>query len=277
MSRTAIVCEFHHDSRLDLRGRAPDLRSAVLATSRWRGGVRACRSVELLDLARRRLFRRRGTVQAPASHMVPGSRGAVLSDLAPRHVATFRYARRYLWVVLASAFLVSILLAEYYIAIGKENATFFLLHGRIFEFCIGAMMVWLVDHRPGNRYLSHIALILGLGRIFIGVFCFTSTTPFPGVYALVPCLGTGLVIFGGMASGLRVILANWLAVGIGKISYSLYLVHWPLIVFYKYHRLAPLTHLEQAGISVAAILIAALMYTFIEQPFRGSDQSPLSI
>src|SRR5450432_1290367 len=181
---------------------------------------------------------------------------------------TYRYCRRYLWVFLVSAFLVSLALAEYGIAAGDDNPTFFLLHSRIFEFCIGAALVWLVGHQLGNRRLQDISVILGLGLIVIAVFGFTVDTPFPTVYALVPCLGTGLVIFGGAASSLRALLANRLMVGIGKISYSLYLVHWPLIVFYKYHRLAPLSHLEQAGICAAAILSAALMYRFIEQPFR---------
>ena len=57
-------------------------------------------------------------------------------------------------------------------------------------------------------------------------------------------------------------------VGIGKISYSLYLVHWPIIVFYGYHRLDPLDSLEKTMICVGSIVAAALMYMWIEQPFR---------
>jgi hypothetical protein len=81
-------------------------------------------------------------------------------------------------------------------------------------------------------------------------------------------VGAALAIFGGTAAQLRWILANPLMAGIGKISYSLYLVHWPVIVFYSYHCLAPLDRVEQVLICIGSTLAAALMYVFIEQPFR---------
>ncbi len=58
-------------------------------------------------------------------------------------------------------------------------------------------------------------------------------------------------------------------VWIGKISYSLYPIHWPIIVFYKYHRLTPLTPIEQGRIVLGSLALASLMYVFIEQPFRN--------
>jgi peptidoglycan/LPS O-acetylase OafA/YrhL len=176
--------------------------------------------------------------------------------------------RRYLWPLLTAIALLSLFLADYYFYLGAERAAFLLLPGRIFEFAIGAMLVWLVGAQPGNRWARAGALLLGLGLIFVAVFGFTTSTPFPTLYALVPCVGSALVIFGGAGAGLRWILGNRPLVYIGKISYSLYLIHWPLIVFYSYHRLAPLTLLEQTLICIAAVVAAALMYTFIEQPFR---------
>jgi peptidoglycan/LPS O-acetylase OafA/YrhL len=176
--------------------------------------------------------------------------------------------RRYLWPLLTAIALLSLLLADYYFYLGAERAAFLLLPGRIFEFAIGAMLVWLVKERRGNQWALAATVLLGLGSIFVAVFGFTTSTPFPTLYALVPCVGTALVIFGGTGASLRWMLGNRLTVYIGKISYSLYLIHWPLIVFYSYHRLAPLNALEQTLICVAAIVAAALMYTFIEQPFR---------
>lgn len=183
-------------------------------------------------------------------------------------VLVLRYCRRYLWLVLTAAALASLFLAEYFFWADKARAVFLLLPGRIFEFAIGAMLVWLVKYQRRSSALLDVALALGLALILVAVVGFTTKTPFPGVYALVPCLGAALAIFGGTSAHLRWILANRPMVGIGKISYSLYLAHWPIIVFYSYHRLNPLDHLEQAMICVASIAAATLMYTFIEQPFR---------
>jgi peptidoglycan/LPS O-acetylase OafA/YrhL len=179
-----------------------------------------------------------------------------------------RYFRRYLWLLLISASLVSLLLAEYFFYADRARAVFLLLPSRIFEFAIGAMLVWLIKYQGTSQRLLEGALLLGLALILLAVFGFTTSTPFPTVYALVPCLGSALAIFGGVSVNLRWLLGNRLMAGLGRISYSLYLVHWPVIVFYSYHRLAPLNLLEQILICLGSVLAAVLMYTFIEQPFR---------
>jgi peptidoglycan/LPS O-acetylase OafA/YrhL len=191
-------------------------------------------------------------------------------------VLVLRYCRRYLWLVLMAASLASLLFAEYLFSLEKGRAAFLLLPGRVFEFAIGAALVWLVKYQRGNRPLLDVAVLLGLALIFVAVFDFTTKTPFPGIYALVPCLGAALVIFGGTSTDLRFLLANRLMVGIGKISYSLYLVHWPIIVFYSYHRLNPLDSLEKTTICFGSVAAAALMYTLIEQPFRNPTRVKFS-
>jgi len=183
-----------------------------------------------------------------------------------------RYMRKLVWPILGAAFAVSLLVAEYFFYAGQQNAVFFLLPSRIFEFAIGGMLVWLPGALLSSERIREAALILGLGLIAFSVFCFTIDTPFPTAYALVPCGGTALAIFGGNAKNLRSILGNRPMVWIGKISYSLYLIHWPIIVFYKYHRLAPLTDIERITIIASSLAIASLMYIFIEQPFRNRDR-----
>ena len=182
-------------------------------------------------------------------------------------VLMLRYARRYLLLLLGLAAVASLFVAEYAVALAKLRAAFLLLPGRIFEFAIGAMLVWLVSRRLHPRLLAAL-MVAGLVLIGVAVFHFTTSTPFPTVYALVPCLGAALAIFGGTSSSVRWLLGNRLMVGIGKISYSLYLVHWPVIVFYSYHRLEPLALHEQLLICAGSILAAMLMYVYIEQPFR---------
>ena len=183
-------------------------------------------------------------------------------------VLVLRHCRRFLWLLLTIASLVSLFMAEYFFYAAYERAVFFLLPSRIFEFAIGAMLVSLIKYKRPNQRVLEGALLLGLALIFVAVFGFTTRTPFPTVYALVPCVGSALAIFGGNTANLRWLLGNRLMAWIGRISYSLYLVHWPVIVFYRYHRLVPLSWLEQTLICVGSIAAAALMYSFIEQPFR---------
>ena len=77
------------------------------------------------------------------------------------------------------------------------------------------------------------------------------------------------------------ILRNKLAVGIGIISYSIYLVHWPLVVYLKYDKFDDFSTLERWFLVGAALVCGGLLYTFVEKPFRrgrvgaalGSDRS----
>ena len=82
------------------------------------------------------------------------------------------------------------------------------------------------------------------------------------------------MICAGQSSALSRLYDNTVAAGIGLISYSLYLVHWPLIVFFLYWRDATrLTPIEQVGLIVVAFVTGVLMYRFIEQPFRHATAS----
>ena len=76
-------------------------------------------------------------------------------------------------------------------------------------------------------------MLIAFALIGIAVLTFTEATPFP-INGLVPCVGAAIVILCGNANYLGLILRNRLSVAIGLISYSIYLVHWPIVVFYQY-------------------------------------------
>jgi len=149
-----------------------------------------------------------------------------------------------------------------------QAAAFYLVPFRISEFAIGALMVWLVVYRPQRAIVSDLLIVAGLALIVWPVLTYSSETVFPGLAALPPCVGTALLILAGPARRTGLILNNRVAVGIGLISYSLYLVHWPIIVFVRSWLVRPLDPVEQAVIVVVSIAIAAAMYRFVEQPFR---------
>ncbi|MGR0482836.1 MAG: acyltransferase family protein [Candidatus Electronema sp. V4] len=146
------------------------------------------------------------------------------------------------------------------------SGAFFLTPFRLAEFACGAALVWLPA--PRRKWLAELALAAGLLDISWGIFRFSKQTPFPGLHSLVPSLGAALIIWSGQAPLLGWLLRNRLAVGIGLISYSLYLVHWPLLIFYKYWKYSELTLHERQSLLLLCFILAGLSWRFIEQPFR---------
>ena len=127
----------------------------------------------------------------------------------------------------------SLTIAQSWLSADPDGA-FYLMPFRFFEFALGAAVVWLIPIRMANRQVLESIAALGIVLVAYPIFAFSNATAFPGVAALVPCLGAALLIYCGDTSRLYRILRSRLAVAVGLISYSLHLVHWPLLVFYRY-------------------------------------------
>jgi len=162
----------------------------------------------------------------------------------------------------------------------QQAASFFLLPFRVFEFSIGALCIWLIKAQPKNTLMLELLLMLGLGLIVWSMVTYTEILPFPGYSALVPCIGAALIIVAGQAPITGTLLRNKLMVGIGLISYSVYLIHWPLLVFYKYWTFIPTPTWKINVLLVTSIVIGYFMWRFIETPFRHKNEKnkqPLNI
>ena len=81
-------------------------------------------------------------------------------------------------------------------------------------------------------------------------------------------IGTSFIIFFNEKGFFNKILNNKIMIGIGLISYSLYLIHWPLISLYKYYNLGTLGFYDKIIILILSFFISILMYFFIEKPWR---------
>ena len=161
----------------------------------------------------------------------------------------------------------SLLLSVYYI--GNQSMIFYLLPFRAFEFCIGAALVWLIHYRINSNILNEGLVLLGLLCVSYPVFYYTNTTPFPSYNALMPCLGAAMLIYAGESTSSGLLLKNKLMVVVGLISYSLYLIHWPIIVFYKHYQdVEVLNWATQFFLIIVSMGSAYLMYRYVEQPFR---------
>lgn len=155
--------------------------------------------------------------------------------------------------------------AELYLRVDPSGA-FYLTPFRIGEFALGGL-VW-VSRITLPRWFAEIACAVGYALIAYSVFAFDHTTPFPGLNALIPCLGGALLISGGQSSVLGGLLRFGPAVWIGKISYSLYLVHWPIVVLAAYTGGTDWSFLEKLGLALLSIIAATLLHEIVETPFR---------
>lgn len=152
------------------------------------------------------------------------------------------------------------------------STIFYLTPFRVFEFAIGAALVWLPRLSEKHRALSEASMTAGLSMIGISIFTFTEKTAFPSYNALLPCIGAGLVIYGVNAPATGLLLRNRLMVWVGLISYSVYLVHWPLIVFYRYWSSQPLVLHEKLAIVGLSVALGFAMYRLIETPMRSAPK-----
>jgi peptidoglycan/LPS O-acetylase OafA/YrhL len=144
------------------------------------------------------------------------------------------------------------------------KAAFYSPLPRAWELGLGALLVFLP---PLSRRISEIATVLGLVSIGVG-FLVIKPTSFPGASALYPCLGAALVIWPSEENTLASRLLGFLS-PIGLISYSLYLWHWPIWVFFRFYINNGIpSHLQAITLALASIVVAALSYRYVEQPFR---------
>jgi peptidoglycan/LPS O-acetylase OafA/YrhL len=138
---------------------------------------------------------------------------------------------------------------------------------RIFEFACGALLVWFP--KPRHIIAHELLSLVGLALIGGAVFLLDGGATSSAWRLLAPVIGAALVIHADRSRTAGLVLRNRPTVYVGRISYSLYLIHWPLLVFYEYAALRPLRPGEMAFIGVLAVALAVLMFHLVEQPYRA--------
>ncbi len=150
-----------------------------------------------------------------------------------------------------------------------SHAIFYLLPTRFFEFMIGAALCiapWM--HNPDKLTPS---LTWGTGLILLtgGMLLAGKDTPVHATPVLLVCLGTIFVIHGARHCRIGgALFGNKLFSYVGRMSYELYLFHWPLIVFLGYLTYEPTTNLQAISLVIVCVLLSAATYHFISCPAR---------
>lgn len=152
----------------------------------------------------------------------------------------------------------------------SPNATFYLVHSRAWELLAGSLLALGALPKPSGTWSRQLLSLSGLGLIIFSIGFFDETTPFPGYHAIPPVLGAVLILqsHGDHPALVNRVLSTRPLVGVGLVSYSLYLWHWPIVSFSKYLSLRPFTVLESVWIVLASLGVSILSWRFIEQPFR---------
>lgn len=150
---------------------------------------------------------------------------------------------------------------------------FYLLQSRAWELMFGAILALGLVPRIANRWLRDVLGLVGVGMIAFAVTQFSSVTPFPGLWATVPCIGALLVIHSGQQRDTAVyrLLGLQPFVFIGLISYSLYLWHWPVFAFAETYIGRPISFGETLILIAFSIAIATASWRYVERPFRYGE------
>ena len=181
-----------------------------------------------------------------------------------------RHGRLRWWTVLVPLMVSSFALSTYGVLHGP-TFTFYMLPTRAWELMAGAL-IWLSPPPPfRSRMVAEAAGVAGLALYLAACLWIDEAMPFPGPLAAIPVLGAVLMILAGRPAAYP---APWVTrllslpplVWIGLISYSLYLVHWPLAAFFTLARLQPPE--DPWSLTVIAIAIASLSLLLVERPFR---------
>jgi peptidoglycan/LPS O-acetylase OafA/YrhL len=195
----------------------------------------------------------------------------ILIFLVWRH----RSATLILSVIAVASFALNVVTVRY-----SPSFAFFLPLTRFWEFLAGTLLAydsvkfgWTARVEPNARR-DTAASAIGMLMILVGIFIIPAEGNYPGWWALLPVIGTVLMIWGGQHAWInRKILANQKIVYIGLISYPLYLWHWPLLVLGKtivadYSPLNPHTRTTTIVAVALSFALSWLTYEFVERPIR---------
>ena len=181
-------------------------------------------------------------------------------------ILAWRFGRsRVFWMIFVMS-VISLLLSEWGWR-NQPNANFYLPHTRVWELFAGSLAAFIVKKRGLQN--NNVLALIGLAAIVFSVFFYDESTPFPSVYALVPVLGAVLIIlFANENTLVAKFLSVKVLVGLGLISYSLYLWHQPVFALTRQYLVADFSQSLGIFLIVGTIFVSYLTWRFIENPVR---------
>jgi len=151
-----------------------------------------------------------------------------------------------------------------------QSLLFFLLPFRTYEFLLGALLVFVPEIKIKSEIIKLFMSLLGFALILMSGIHFNDQLQYLSVLNIIPCLGISLLIIAPQSKYLKWFYANAFLRQIGNASYTIYLFHWPIIVYYKQLYDRPLTFVSGLILFGLSIGISLLVYHYYETPIRHS-------
>jgi peptidoglycan/LPS O-acetylase OafA/YrhL len=158
--------------------------------------------------------------------------------------------------------------------VGFKSDLFFLPQFRVFEFAIGAVGCIAIKKLPPSRWLQELMMALGLAMIVYSIVWLKEGMVFPYVKAIPSCLGALLVIGAHGSKSVGALLTNRTVVWVGTISYSLYLTHWPIVVFLDQYLPTATWGVKVALMVPFSLVTAIALHYWVEVRFRHAGLRP---
>jgi peptidoglycan/LPS O-acetylase OafA/YrhL len=189
-------------------------------------------------------------------------------------VCFFLAAKRFSFYVTLTLLVSSFIAMLLVMANNQGTLGFYFVGTRAWQLLAGSVLAYCIHRLPTSGKLNEIASLSGLALIIFAITQFEATAQYPNALALVPTLGTVLIL-GFATSNTWVggkLLSSKPFVFIGLISYSLYLWHQPIFAFLRALNSAHPTHLQFAAGIIASTLLAYITCRFVEAPFRDRNK-----
>ena len=155
-------------------------------------------------------------------------------------------------------------------------AAFYLLPFRIWQFALGALAVELWRGLHISEFSRQLLRSVGLALCGISIATFSDATPFPGWQAIIPSAGAALVLLASHETSGSVWLSNTSAQWLGRVSYAMYLAHWPPIALYRAYTLQELTGMVQLLLAVVTLALTVALHYWVERRCYRRDAQPVA-
>ena len=181
---------------------------------------------------------------------------------------------RWILAILLFTFIISLSAAQWG-AHNSPSANFYLLPFRGWELLVGVFVAFYLKYKSylRSRTVNELLSLLGFGMVAYSILIFDKTTPFPSIYALIPTIGTGLIILCAVPKTIVYnLLSLKLIVGIGLISYSAYLWHQPILAFARHMSINEVSNVLLLILCLLSLIAGWCSWRFVEKPFRDKTQ-----
>jgi peptidoglycan/LPS O-acetylase OafA/YrhL len=173
---------------------------------------------------------------------------------------------RFRWQLIAAAAVLSLGI-QFLVQPDYAKHAFYMMPFRIFEFAAGAGVIAAQSHGPPlGRHVRNVMGTAALVILVTSLYWLDDRVMWPSAWTLAPVLATCLFIQAGSHGAWNRLLGQPVLRFIGRISYALYLVHWPLITLYRARIVIEPSLLELAGLAVGSVLLATALHVLVEIP-----------